>query len=127
MSIGGSSRRSPQEEALRRVRETILDADPRMTERCSTGRSPEAGHTERCYAWNAGRERDRRNEQRREHRGPHTEGGTVDRIRRTTQEAKRDVKAAFGEVKRVAKEEKRKVKQSAKGVTTGVKRAVRGR
>jgi DNA-binding MarR family transcriptional regulator len=53
--------------------------------------------------------------------------GTVDRVRRTAKEAKRDVKAAVGEVKRVAKEEKRKVKQSAKGVTTGVKRAVRGR
>jgi hypothetical protein len=53
--------------------------------------------------------------------------GTVERVRRTAKEAKRDVKAAVGEVKRVAKEEKCKVKASAKDVKVGVKRAVTGR
>jgi DNA-binding MarR family transcriptional regulator len=53
--------------------------------------------------------------------------GTVERVRRTAKEAKRDVKAAVGEVKRVAKEEKSKVKASAKDVKVGVKRAVTGR
>ena len=53
--------------------------------------------------------------------------GTVERVRRTAEQAKRDVKAAVGEVKLAAKEEKRKVKQAAKDVKTEVKRAVRGR
>jgi DNA-binding MarR family transcriptional regulator len=52
--------------------------------------------------------------------------GTIERVRRTAKEAKRDVKAAVGEVKRVAKDEKLKAKRSAKDVTTEVKRAVRG-
>jgi DNA-binding MarR family transcriptional regulator len=53
--------------------------------------------------------------------------GTVERVRRTAKDAKRDVKVAVGEVKRMAKEEKHKVKQTAKGEAAEVKRAVRGR
>lgn len=53
--------------------------------------------------------------------------GTIERVRRTAKEAKRDVKSAVGEVKRVAKDAKAEVKHNAKGVKTDVKRAIKGR
>ena len=53
--------------------------------------------------------------------------GTIERVRRTAKEAKRDMKSAVGDVKRVAKDAKAEVKHNAKGVKADVKRAIKGR